>query len=535
MDFRSDFFSLAPARESPKCNFVNSNTALIADDQSVLGRAKSGSSHAEEARLQVSPDLDPKRRSEFGQFMTPASVASFMAGLFEELPDSIRLLDAGAGMGALTAAFVDHVCGLDKLPTTLDVTTFEVDTVLAERLERTLLACADQCEAVGINFSSRIIRDDYLLHSSEPLMSGREQYDCALLNPPYAKINSGSKSRAALRTLGIETSNLYAAFVAVALGQMVRRGQLVAITPRSFCNGRYFDPFRKLLVEQAAFRQIHVYESRKKAFADDSVLQENIIYRLVKGELQPATVTITSSAGPNDEKIARRMVPFAEVVRPNDPHRYIHLAISDADSVLAERVRALPCSLKDLGVTVSTGRVVDFRARDQLRKEPELGAVPLIYPAHFDNGFVSWPRPGFRKHNALMLDDYTADQVVPRGTYVLTKRFTSKEEKRRLVAVIYDPVRIDAAHVGFENHLNYFHENGAGLPADFARGLALFLNSTAVDQYFRMFSGHTQVNATDLRNLHYPTREQLAAAGNAYGETLPSQEKIDEAVETLFS
>lgn len=82
---------------------------------------------AEEARREVSPTLDPKRRSEFGQFMTPATVASFMAGLFVDLPDSIRLLDAGAGMGALTAAFVDHVCGLDQPPTALDVTAFEVD------------------------------------------------------------------------------------------------------------------------------------------------------------------------------------------------------------------------------------------------------------------------------------------------------------------------------------------------------------------------------------------------------------------------
>ena len=55
---------------------------------------------------------------------------------------------------------------------------------------------------------------------------------------------------------------------------------------------------------------------------------------------------------------------------------------------------------------------------------------------------------------------------------------------------------------GFENHLNYFHENGEGLPLDLAKGLAAFLNSDAVDQYFRIFSGHTQVNATDLRNLH---------------------------------
>jgi adenine-specific DNA-methyltransferase len=124
--------------------------------------------------------------------------------------------------------------------------------------------------------------------------------------------------------------------------------------------------------------------------------------------------------------------------------------------------------------------------------------------------------------------------MVPRGIYVLTKRFSSKEEKRRLVAAIYHPELIDGDLIGFENHLNYFHFNGEGLPADLAAGLALFLNSTAVDQYFRQFSGHTQVNATDLRNLHYPTVEQLKKIGQMFIENLPTQEDIDKTVNLLL-
>jgi adenine-specific DNA-methyltransferase len=39
------------------------------------------------------------------------------------------------------------------------------------------------------------------------------------------------------------------------------------------------------------------------------------------------------------------------------------------------------------------------------------------------------------------------------------------------------------------------------------------LNTTWLDGKFRLFSGHTQVNATDLRNLPYPTAEQLSNMG----------------------
>ncbi len=66
--------------------------------------------------------------------------------------------------------------------------------------------------------------------------------------------------------------------------------------------------------------------------------------------------------------------------------------------------------------------------------------------------------------------------------------------------------------VGFENHLNYYHREGGGLPISLARGLVAYLNSSFADTYFRQFNGHTQVNATDLRSLRYPRIEQLEEA-----------------------
>ncbi len=45
---------------------------------------------------------------------------------------------------------------------------------------------------------------------------------------------------------------------------------------------------------------------------------------------------------------------------------------------------------------------------------------------------------------------------MPRGTYVLVKRFSSKEEARRVVATVCDPEAVPGDKVGFENHLNVF-------------------------------------------------------------------------------
>ena len=457
----------------------------------------------DQTRLIVSPTLDPKRRSKLGQFMTPGRIASFMAGMFAALPPDVRLLDAGAGMGALTAAFVAEALGREVRPASIDVTCFEVDERLASILDGTLAACADQCAGAGVAFTSRVIRDDYILQSAKPLLREQRAYNCAILNPPYGKINQTSEWRLGLRSLGIETVNLYTAFVAVALGQMEDGGEIVAITPRSFCNGSYYEPFRRLLLAGSAISNLHVFESRRSSFKDDDVLQENIIFRVRKGAEQDDVALSTDETESRD-------VPFSDIVRPSDRHAFIRLPVSGND--LADSVQSLPCVLADLGIKVSTGRVVDFRTRDNLRKEPGDDTVPLVYPQHFHDGGIRWPIPDFRKHNSLADNDETAKLITPAGTYVLTKRFTAKEEKRRVVATIYESGR-----AGFENHLNYFHENGEGLSLVLAKGLAAFLNSDAVDQYFRIFSGHTQVNATDLRNLHYPSREQLEALGR--GET----------------
>jgi adenine-specific DNA-methyltransferase len=86
--------------------------------------------------------------------------------------------------------------------------------------------------------------------------------------------------------VGIETVNLYTAFVALTVLLMAKGGEIVAIIPRSFCNGSYYRPFRNLILRTCSIRQLHLFESRKKAFQDDDVLQENIISHLIKGDPQ---------------------------------------------------------------------------------------------------------------------------------------------------------------------------------------------------------------------------------------------------------
>jgi len=359
-------------------------------------------------------------------------------------------------------------------------------------------------------------------------------YNCAIVNPPYKKINSDSPERLALRAIGVETSNLYTGFLSIVLKMLAMNGELVAITPRSFCNGLYFKPFRKILLDTLTLRRIHVFDSRQVAFSEDEVLQENVIFHGLKGANQSECVTVSSSTGPEDDLIAVREVSCEKIVRPGDAEHYIHIVPDELGASVAHQMSELHTMLAELDVQVSTGRVVDFRATEFLRDHPTAKTVPLIYPRNFENGYVKWPKSG-NKPQALAVLRGADELLVPKGTYVLVKRFSSKEEKRRVVAAVYDPRRIPAEKVGFENHTNFFHRNGKGLSTNLSKGFAAFLNSTLVDLYFRQFSGHTQVNATDLRNLRYPRKSQLEQLGSRIGDEFPSQEEIDRNLEEVLN
>lgn len=485
-------------------------------------------------RLDANRRLDPARRSELGQFMTPPPTARLMASMFRAEGRRLCLLDAGAGVGSLTAAFVAEICSRVQKPRELDTTTYEIEKTMLSYLRGTLAQCESTCEKSGIGFQSQVVDRDFIEDATRQLRNEMfapiQRFNCAILNPPYKKINSDSDTRNSLREIGIETSNLYTGFLAIVLLLLSDGGELVAITPRSFCNGPYFKPFRKLLLETLTLKRIHIFESRQVAFGEDDVLQENVIFYGVKGA-DKARVTISSSMGPEDEFATMRDIPYEQVVKVGDPEHFIHIVPDNLGASIAEQIGHLYWTLKEHDIEVSTGRVVDFRARHLLRAMPEAQTAPLIYPLNFANGFVEWPRPVGKKAQAMALLPGAEELLVPKGTYVLVKRFSSKEETRRVVAAVYDPSRIAAEQIGFENHLNYFHRRGKGLPANLAKGLAGFLNSTLVDLFFRQFSGHTQVNATDLRNLKYPTRSQIELLGAKIGDQFPSQAVIDQYVE----
>ena len=493
-------------------------------------------------RLVVSNRLatDPKRRAELGQYFTPENVARFMAGLLriENLPDSLTILDAGGGSGILTAAAIAELCTrpTNNRPKYISATIWEIDDQFTSTIAHTFKHCHAICNQAGIQFTGELRKGNFILdavnliHGSDIFVPANpSHFDIAILNPPYRKLRGDSEERSRLRSVGIETSNLYSAFVWLSLKLLKEGGELVAITPRSFMNGSYFRPFRRALAQNLAFRHVHVYDTRNTAFASEDVLQENVIFHGVRnGEHE--NIKVTTSASPSDTGLTERIVDPVELILPHDSEYVLRLVPDETNARIAKALQDLPYTLADLGVIVSTGRVVSFRARERLRAIAGADDIPLVFPRHFAKGFVCWPSTSGTKPNALAKSKEYDDLLLPKGWYVLVNRFTAKEESRRVVAALFDPARIDSERVAFDNKLNVLHRQNAGLSEGLAKGLAAFLNSTAVDVYFRQFSGHTQVNAADLRSLYFPSFDELEYLGRFVGDKMPTEDELNQQV-----
>lgn len=452
--------------------------------------------------------------------MTPSGVADFMTSLFQQWPHEIDLLDPGAGIGSLTESFAMKFRNQRLSQKQLSVSAYEIDPTLCSYLSENMGRLKKDGQSTGATLKGEIIKRDFISEAVRRILRGEAPYSHVILNPPYKKIAAGSVHRKLLRKVGIETTNLYAAFVALSIALTKQGGEVVAIIPRSFCNGPYFRPFREWLFNNASLVQIHVFESRNKAFRDDHVLQENVIIHLVRG-IQQSAVKVSSSHDTSFSDYEERFLSFNDIVNSEDKEKFIRIPIPTATPHFPSEF--ISYNLKDLDLNVATGPVVDFRVRELCLSDPIREAAPLLYAHHFTSRGLEWPR-SHRKPNAIVINSRTRKLLMPRGWYVVVRRFSSKEEKRRIVASVVNPHDLPHNFYGFENHLNVFHFRKQGIESNTAHGLALFLNATITDVLFRTFSGHTQVNATDLRSMRFPSKRTL----EHFGKWARTHRKLDQ-------
>jgi len=449
-------------------------------------------------------------KSLYGQYLTPDVIAHFMANLavkYGKNDQNIKILDPGAGQGILFSSLIEKLFKFDEKQF-FDVDAFEIDLSILDELQ-----IHSQLVKNKYGITTNIINKDFIDSMTYDLSWGQgKKYTHIIMNPPYKKMNITSAHYRHLAEIGINTVNLYAGFLGLAIKLLSEDGVIVAIIPRSFCNGQYFLSFRKYILSTCNILHIHSFKSRSEAFSEESVLQENIILVLNRKNNEHSLVTISTSSDRQLTNYNEHNFSLEEIIKIDDSQVYFHIPINGN----VKKLDLFQTSLSTLGISISTGPIVDFRMKEKLQYSYINNSTPLLYPVHFKNGRTIWPIES-KKPISIILNDIDKKKLVfSTGDYVVVKRFSSKEEKRRIWASIIYEDDFEGNDFTVENHLNIYHIGKKGINRKIAIGLYVFLNSDYLDNIFRDFSGHTQVNATDLKNIKYPSQDQLIQIANIY-------------------
>ena len=455
-----------------------------------------------------------RHRKDHGLFLTPVPVADFMAGRIKADGRRLRVLDPAAGAGILCCAAVEALVSRRPWPDGIELVAYEVDEGLIAPLRAVLGYLADWCRSgCGATVAVHVEATDFIIahadtlcpHGDLFLSRPKEGFDVVIANPPYFKIGKTDPRAVAVAEVVHGQPNIYALFMATSAALLSGNGDFVFITPRSFASGPYFRRFRSVFFNMVRPTGIHLFDSRRDAFSRDEVLQENIVFSGIRHDRwhqsgADAPLAISTSIGVRDigggslrELSASAVLDFASV------DKVLRMPACDEDDDALALVDSWPSSLHGLGLNISTGPVMPFRATALVCKEGKVPTshVPLLWMNHVRAMQATWPLD--RRKPEYIERSGAKALLVPNSNYVLMRRFSAKEEDRRLTAAPYIAEEFAAPEIGLENHLNYVHRSGGTLSEDEAWGLAALYNSRLLDVYFRAVNGNTQVSATELR------------------------------------
>lgn len=444
--------------------------------------------------------ISKKRKKELGQYMTPSQTASYMAkNLLEgNLKREIKILEPSIGSGFLLAAIADEVLAKHRSLEKLSVTAFEVDTRLISTILQLEAYISKKFSESNIKFSLFLNIEDFLL--SNP----NHKYDYIITNPPFFKVKKNDPRATVHKDIVHGQPNIYGLFMARCSSQLMPLGRACFLTPRSWTSGLYFTKLRQKLFSLLKIYAIHLFECREAPFSNERIQQESMITWFEKSNEPREKIALSFSNGALDigQGICRLADP-EEVLPPTET----------CTLVIGRKKRSFPqnldLTLLDIGLKTSTGKVVPFRCKESLRSAETQSTAPLYWMQHVLPMKLYWPANIKLEH--IEVSSKTLKLSVPADNYVLVRRFSPNDLDNHVIATPL--IQLGAERVYIENHINYIYKTDSSLTSFEAIGLAIYINSQLVCDYFSERLGHTQINASDLNNLPCPTLEVLSQIG----------------------
>ena len=446
-------------------------------------------------------------RKKIGQFFTSKETAIYMAELSNYKKDNIKILDAGAGTGILSIALLEKLNKEEDIQN-IEIDLYENDLEIIPILEKNM---AETKEKVSKLTKYNILKENFILSNKET------SYDIIISNPPYKKIGKNDIEAKEMSEVIYGQPNLYFLFMTKAMQLLTNNGEMIFIVPRSWTSGAYFKKFRQVFLDNVRITNIHLFISRDKVFNKENVLQETMILKAIKTKKIQNTIHITQSYSNEDfEKVKSYNIDYSVCIE-NENERYVYLPIDNNDIEVLETIQSFHTKLEDIGLKLKTGLTVDFRNEKYLTNNESNNSVPLFSSIHFNKGLIKFPS----KEDELQYVSKDNTALLQKNTNSLfIKRFSSKEEKRRIQPVMF--FKKDFAnyeYISTENHINFIGSiDKKDINEDVIYGLYGIYNSTLYDKYYRILNGSTQVNATEINNIPIPNENIIKNIGKRLQE-----------------
>lgn len=479
-------------------------------------------------------NCNDSHKKNYGQYLTPVEVADLMANMHTQKGTTVRILDAGIGSTVLTCALCESIIKKNGNIKEIEVVGYEMDESVIPTAKKALKYLKEWVNKREVIFNYQLKEEDFVLKNA-PVMQDdlslfnteqHETFDVIISNPPYFKLNKNDPRAMAASKVVYGQPNIYSLFMAISAFLLNSKGDLIFITPRSYTAGNYFKAFREVFFSNIIPIECHLFGSRKKAFDRDAVLQEHLILhgKRRNGKFTPngKRVQISFCEGISDiPNRKKRKTLLKDVVDYHSPNRIISLPITEEEENIVAKVCSWNGSLHKYGMEISTGKVVPFRAINLIHTDGELNkyTAPLIWMNHIRDGKIEYPLESFRKQQYILIADISLPILVPNLNYVLMRRFSAKEEHRRLNTCPYFKDKIECEWLGLENHVNYIYSKKGELSINEAFGLSAVLNSKILDTYFRVSNGNTEVSATEIRNMPLPDLDTIVEIGKQISRT----------------
>jgi adenine-specific DNA-methyltransferase len=483
-----------------------------------------------------------------GQFFTPQEIARFMGCLASTNKKEIDILDPGCGTAILTCALVEHIVSQNPTIETIRLTVYETDNNLISLSKKSLSYLKEWLSEKGVILQYVVCMHDFILenhdclHSSELNFSGEKQkFDFIISNPPYFKLSGNDNRIKAAQIIIDGQPNIYAIFLAIAARMLKNDAEMIFIVPRSFTSGRYFNRFRDYFFRHVQPNFIHLFSSRKDTFSRDNVLQETLILKAKKKTEteDKSEITVSACSGLQDiGQSVKKIYLQKDLIDLKSKEKIIHLPVNTNEELIIELFKSWKGSLNRYNIQISTGPVVAFRAKEYIREIYENGTVflaPLYWLHNVTKMEIHYPLYKSDKGQYIQICEQTKPYLIPNKNYIFLRRFSSKDDKSRLIAAPCFTLPNSPHYIGVENKLNYIYRPDGHLERAEVMGIAALLNSNLFDTYFRTFNGNVNVSATELRAMPMPPLETI----KGIGKTLIlrnnfSLENVSEVVDDFF-